>query len=109
MAIHEELQAAGERRTFGTTAEIDVGGELDIASTPDFERAVEDALCAGIERVVIDLREVTFIDSSGINALLRLHGRATAQEIDLVLLRPSGEADRIFTICAFENLFPKLA
>src|SRR5881397_2465567 len=88
MAVYPVPQAEVQHRTFGTTAEVEVSGELDIASTPGFERAVEDALRAGPERVMIDLREVTFIDSSGIHALLRVRRRATAQEIGFVVLRP---------------------
>ena len=108
MAIHQEPQADIERTTFGTTAEVTVGGELDIASTPDFEHVIGDALRAGVERVIIDLCGATFIDSSAVNALLRLHRHATAQQIDLIILRPHGEADRIFEICGIEGVFPKL-
>jgi anti-anti-sigma factor len=46
---------------------VSVAGELDLATADDFTRAVRGGLAAGA--VVIDLREVTFMDSSGVRAL----------------------------------------
>jgi anti-anti-sigma factor len=46
-------------------------GELDVASAPSFEETLE-ALCSeGAREVAIDLTGVDFIDSSGVNAILR--------------------------------------
>jgi anti-sigma B factor antagonist len=108
MAIHQEPHASVQRRTFGTTAEIEINGELDLACVPDLERAVDRALRAGPERVVVDLRGLTFIDSSGIDALLRLRTRAIAWHTDFIVMRPTGDADRIFEICGIEGVFPRL-
>jgi anti-sigma B factor antagonist len=46
---------------------VSVGGELDIATADEFLRAVQSGLATGA--VVIDLRELTFMDSSGVRAL----------------------------------------
>ena len=46
---------------------VRVRGELDLASTPTFQAAVGDAKAA---RLVLDLGECTFLDSSAIRALL---------------------------------------
>jgi len=108
MAIYQEPQASVQRRAFGTTAEIEICGELDLTCVPDLERAVDRALRAAPERVVVDLRGLTFIDSSGIAALLRLRTRAIARHTDLIVMRPTGDADRIFEICGIEGVFPRL-
>jgi anti-anti-sigma factor len=108
MATPQQPYTDVDRRTFGTTAEVEVRGELDLASTPDFERSVRGALGDGPERVVIDLRSVTFMDSTAIHGLLRLRDRATIDQVDLVVLRPAGEADRIFEVCGIDAVFPKL-
>ena len=44
-------------------------GDIDIFTTPDFTTALEQAI--GSPRVVIDLSECRYIDSTGISALLR--------------------------------------
>jgi anti-sigma B factor antagonist len=108
MAIHQEPHASVQRRAFGTTAEIEINGEVDLACVPELERTVDRALRAAPERVVVDLRGATFIDSSGIGALLRLRTRAIARQTDMIVMRPSGDADRIFEICGIEGVFPRL-
>ena len=46
---------------------VSVAGELDLATADEFSRAVRSGLARGA--VVIDLRELTFMDSSGVRAL----------------------------------------
>lgn len=46
---------------------VSVAGELDLATADEFSRAVRSGLARGA--VLIDLREVTFMDSSGVRAL----------------------------------------
>jgi anti-sigma B factor antagonist len=59
----------------GTHTVVGVTGELDVASAP----ALRDRLLALINRgapsLVVDLRGVTFIDSTGVGSLLRIHHR----------------------------------
>ena len=66
-----------------------VEGELDIGTAPDFRNAVGTLLGRGCRHVVVDLSGTTFLDSSGLGALLwaanRLHGAGG----ELVALRPN--------------------
>ena len=48
-------------------------GELDIATLPELEREVTRMRSEGLERMVIDLRGLSFLDSMSIELLLRLH------------------------------------
>lgn len=50
-------------------------GELDLATAPALELALDDALDEAL-RVVLDLRELDFIDSSGLRTLLTARRRA---------------------------------
>jgi anti-sigma B factor antagonist len=108
MAVHQEPTVSIQRQAHGTTVEVEVDGELDIASAPDLHREIELALLDEPERVVVDLRGVTFIDSTGISTLLRLRTRATERCVDMLVIRPIGEADQIFEICGIQGVFPKL-
>ena len=47
-----------------------LSGELDLHSAPDLEAAVTRLCKAGALEIEIDLREITFIDSSGVQAIL---------------------------------------
>jgi anti-sigma B factor antagonist len=45
-------------------------GEFDLASTPDFRTATREAGAADVDRVVLDLRDLEFCDSSGLHAIV---------------------------------------
>lgn len=55
----------------GAAVEVFLTGDLDLESAPAL-RAWAEALDAGIRQVVLDLREVTFLDSTGISVLIQL-------------------------------------
>jgi anti-sigma B factor antagonist len=52
---------------------LHVLGEIDIATAGDMEDPLLDLLDSGFETIVLDLREVTFLDSSGIRVLINSH------------------------------------
>ena len=51
---------------------ICVAGELDLATAPKLSAAAKDALEQNPERVVFDLGELRFMDSSGLRVLLEV-------------------------------------
>jgi anti-sigma B factor antagonist len=54
----------------GGTPVLEVHGELDLATAPRFSRRLLDAARNCRERLVVDLNEATFIDSTTIGVLL---------------------------------------
>jgi anti-sigma B factor antagonist len=54
---------------------VGVNGELDVASAPMLRDSLLALLNRGAESLVVDLRGVTFIDSTGVGSLLRIHHR----------------------------------
>jgi anti-sigma B factor antagonist len=67
-------------------------GEIDVSSVGEFRSALSEAARAGADRVVIDLSAVSFIDSSGLGALLDVHNRLRRDKRELVVVAPSGSA-----------------
>ena len=57
---------------------VALGGELDIASAPMLEATIAEICAAGAKELVLDMGRVEFIDSSGMNAILR--GKALCEE-----------------------------
>jgi anti-anti-sigma factor len=64
-----------------------VAGELDLATAPHFVDAVDRALAVD-SKLVIDLADVTFIDASGLHAILRTAQSGRAKQ-PLTLLNAS--------------------
>ena len=70
-------------------------GELDIASVGDLRAARTDAAREGPGAVVVDLSQVTFIDSSGLGALVELHSRLRRSGRRLAVVAPGGSAPAV--------------
>jgi anti-sigma B factor antagonist len=57
------------------TAVLTVSGEVDVAGGPAVREAMEEAGRERVAQLALDLREVSFLDSSGLAAML--HGART--------------------------------
>jgi anti-anti-sigma factor len=51
---------------------VRVAGELDVATAPELNDRFGELLDVGFGRVVLDLRDTTFLDSSGLHCILRM-------------------------------------
>ena len=60
---------------YGETCLIQLEGELDLANADSLERELDAALRDGNGQVVIDMSELTFIDSTGIALLVTALGK----------------------------------
>jgi anti-anti-sigma factor len=76
---------------------VNVAGELDIATTPRLEQALREPELQ-VRLVVLDLRDVAFMDSSGVHAIVDASLRAREVDHRLFLLRGSPGVDRVFTL-----------
>jgi anti-sigma B factor antagonist len=70
-------------------------GELDLASAERLRTAVFEQLDNGFGHVVADLRELSFIDSSGIRALWQSHQRAERDRARLSVIPGDGDVRRV--------------
>ena len=80
-------------------------GELDMASVDEVDRLLRNSTTEGLQRLVIDLRAVEFIDSAGLRLLLSLRNDAKRNGHELTLMRPESEAGRIFVVTGTRGLF----
>ena len=65
---------------------LHVVGEIDIVTAGDMEDPLLDLLDRGFETVVLDLREVTFLDSSGLRVLINSQRYAQERGAHLSIL-----------------------
>lgn len=81
-------------------------GELDIATTPALEQALMDAAADGVPEIVLDLRELTFMDSTGLRALAQANTRADEAGVALSIIRGPRQIDRVLEISGLGTLLP---
>jgi anti-sigma B factor antagonist len=82
---------------------VAVGGEIDIATVPQFRNALLEVQLAS--RIVVDLNDVTFMDSAGSNALVGAYHRVPPNaELRLIGLRPN--VRKVPEITGLLALFP---
>jgi anti-sigma B factor antagonist len=67
-------------------------GELDLASAPELEEKVLEAVRTGERSVVLDLRELTFMDSTGVRTIVAAHQVAEQTGHELRVVRPARES-----------------
>ncbi len=84
------------------TARLHVSGELDAHSAPEFAEAFEPAVAGGAA-VEVDLTDVSFIDSSGLAALIAARQRALDLGGSLVVTAASHAAMRLFEIAGISE------
>ena len=75
-----------------------VSGEFDLSAVERAERSLTRVVDAHPERVVVDLRSVSFLDVSGLTTLLRADARARHESITLGVVPPPNQAARIFEL-----------
>lgn len=76
---------------------IQLVGEVDLATCPPFERALEKAQDRA-SIVSIDLQEVTFVDCSGLRVIVQAAARAAAAGTKLTLAGPTGQVERLLDL-----------
>ena len=77
---------------------LSVRGELDLASSPALEEQVERAVADAPSTVIIDLRELEFMDSTGLSVLIRAHQRAQEAGHRLAIVNGSRQVRRLLSL-----------
>ena len=78
-------------------AHVAVSGEVDLAVAGELDACLRDAL-AQRSLVLVDLSTVTFLDSTGINVLVRCSRDAVEAGTRLVVAQRSPNVERLFEI-----------
>jgi anti-anti-sigma factor len=84
---------------------VEPAGDLDLATAERVAAAVSDLRAVGFEHVVIDLRKVAFMDSTGLEMLLALRECAERDGHALTLVDPPASVGRIFELTGTRELF----
>jgi anti-sigma B factor antagonist len=73
-------------------------GEIDIASAPLLESTLRELRDTGFDHLLLDLRGVTFLDSTGLRMLLAWDELARREGVDLELVPGPPVVQRLFAV-----------
>ncbi|MEU9509956.1 STAS domain-containing protein [Micromonospora sp. NPDC048170] len=85
-----------DRGSGGTRLRL--AGELDLSSAPELNAAIDRLVDGGERRLLVDLTELTFCDSTGIAAFVRGDNRVAADGGWLRVTGASGRVDRVLQV-----------
>ena len=86
----------------GRSVRIRLVGELDIATVGAFSDKCDALLADGYEHLMLDLRDLTFMDSSGLRAIVKLHRDAPGLQI----IDGPEPVQRVFTVTGLRRHLP---
>jgi anti-sigma B factor antagonist len=78
-------------------------GELDLGTVEKLRGALDSIYS---KRLVLDLRGLSFLDSTGLRLLVTLHRRAQRDGFDLALVAPVGPAYRAIELTGLDRALP---
>lgn len=87
-----------DARTERGAAIVVVRGELDLASSPQLEQELERVWGSGSDQLVIDLRELEFMDSTGLSIIVSAHQRLSEAGRKLSVVRGPAQVQRLLDL-----------
>jgi anti-sigma B factor antagonist len=81
-----------------------VTGDVDLLTAPALERGLRDLAQQRPPRAILDLAAVSFIDSSGVRAIISGHRVLEEGSTTLVLRSPSDAARRLLEITGLDSV-----
>jgi anti-sigma B factor antagonist len=91
--------------TIGGASAMALSGDLGMETGPQFTDEVETAVWGTVGAFVLDLSGVTFLDSSGLHALLRARAYLAREDRPLVLVCPRGPVRRMLDLASVLDTF----
>ena len=87
-----------EMRTEGQATVVGVAGELDLASSPELEQQLEQFYASDNELLVIDLRGLEFMDSTGLSVIVSAHQKLIDAGRRLIIVRGPQQVQRLLDL-----------
>jgi len=84
---------------------LSVGGEVDVATAPRLREQLIDLVNGGQHRIVVDLSDVEFLDSTGLGVLVGALKRVRTQDGDLALVCTESRILKVFEITGLTKVF----
>jgi anti-sigma B factor antagonist len=84
---------------------VTASGEVDASTADQLGDALLDPLVNGRPRVLLDFGQVTFIDSTGLGVLVKVHREALARRAAFALVHPTPQTRKLLGVLGLDQLF----
>jgi anti-sigma B factor antagonist len=88
-----------------TTRVVEPHGEIDLATAPNLKAALDAATDASARYVLVDFKDVAFLDSTGIGVLLSAERKLRARDGKLIVVCNDPLIRRVFEIAGLTHVF----
>ena len=89
----------------GTHALVILAGEVDLSTVGQLYEELAGLAREGVCHVALSVKEVTFIDSTGLSLLVSEHKRMDAMSGELIIFQPSKQLRRLLQITGLDSYF----
>lgn len=93
-----------DTRQEGGATVVKVGGEVDVFTAPQLREALAEAVNGNGRQVIVDLEDVTFLDSTGLGVLVFGLKRARERGGDLSLVCDHEQIIKVLTITGLSKI-----
>ena len=87
---------------------VAVRGEIDLFTAPELKKTLAEAIEEGATRVVVDLSETTFLDSTALGVLIGAVKRLRQRDGQLVIVNSDANIQKTFEITGLDQIFALL-
>ena len=102
MAVEFSIE---DRRLDGGIHVVAVTGEIDLFTAPEFKQALSEPIDEGVERVIVDLSDTTFIDSSSLGVLIGAQRKLKLNGGRLAVVCENDSIVKTFKITGLDSVF----
>lgn len=95
-----------QSRVQGAWTVVEVKGEVDLYTAPKLREEILSRVESGDRKIVVDLGDVGFLDSTGLGVLVGALKRLKEQDGTLALVCPQGAVLRVLQITGLDRVFP---
>lgn len=92
-------------RWINGSAVVDVQGDVDLSRSSEFQQSLLVVMDQKPERIVVNLAEVPYMDSSGVASLVKLLSRTKREGVVLRLAALTDRVRSIFEITRLDSVF----
>jgi anti-sigma B factor antagonist len=88
---------------------IEPKGILDGTKSTEFQHQIEQSVESGVQTILVDFQQVTFMDSSGLGALVKALKTVNAAEVNFFLCSVNEQVGMLFELTSMDNYFTILS